>query len=765
VLEDLFDAELESGSAAELVPELERLVAEQPLRERLRRQLMLGLYRSGRQADALEEYQRARKTLVEELGIDPSPELQQLEKAILTHDATLVATPAAPARIELPMPATPLVGRERELEEAQALLGRDDVRLLTLTGPGGIGKTRLALAIARRFAEACEVDTVFVGLATIDDVTLVASEIAQALGVSEAGKDIEAAVTAALRGRAPLLVLDNFEQVLDAGPLLSRLLAAAPALKLVVTSRAVLHLSGEHELAVPPLRADDALDLFVQRAQAVRRDFVGERSEIDELCAGLDRMPLAIELAAARVKLLSPAAMLERLEERLELLAAGPRDAPARQQALRATIDWSYDLLDDDERRFFRRFGVFVGGCTLEAAEAVCGNGSEVLAGLASLVDKSLVRLTAGDGSSRFSMLRTIKEYALERLAASVEEDEIRRRHLAHYLELAKAAEEKLDGPQAAEWAERVELEHDNLRAAIDFAADAGEGGTAVVLCSTLIRFWEYHGYLHEGRRMTETALAAATAPPLVPAAKAWNGAGILAGEQGDFEASQRFFEVALGLARESGNEKRISSTLTNLGNIALFQRDYERARALYEEGAAVALDAGLVRPASVARENLALVLMGLGELDAAVQVFEETLATARELQATHDVATRLRALARALIERRETARPRELLAESLELTRELKEPRGLADCLEAIAGLAVATGEPGEAVALFGAADALRQSIGGLRPPDQQPWFERVSEQASVALGDEFEAAFERGRALPLDEALRLAGRVGAVA
>jgi tetratricopeptide (TPR) repeat protein len=223
--------------------------------------------------------------------------------------------------------------------------------------------------------------------------------------------------------------------------------------------------------------------------------------------------------------------------------------------------------------------------------------------------------------------------------------------------------------------------------------------------------------------------------------------------------------EVALGLARESGNEKRISSTLTNLGNIALFQRDYERARALYEEGAAVALDAGLVRPASVARENLALVLMGLGELDAAVQVFEETLATARELQATHDVATRLRALARALIERRETERPRELLAESLELTRGLREPRGLADCLEAIAGLAVATGDAAQAAALFGAAEALRESIGGLRPPDQQPWFERVSEQARAALGDHFEREFVRGKALPLEEALQMAGQVGAAA
>jgi predicted ATPase len=765
VLEDLFDAELAAGKGAEVVPELERLVAQEPLRERPRGQLMLALYRSGRQADALDEYQRARKTLVDELGIDPSPELQRLERAILTQDASLVGASRAAGRMDLPAAPTPLVGRERELEEAQALLAREDVRLLTLTGPGGIGKTRLALEIARRSAENTDAGAVFVGLATVNDPALVPPAIAQALGVSEASTNVEAALEAGLRDRPPLLVLDNFEQVVDAGPFLSRLLAAAPGLRLVVTSRAVLHLSGEHEFPVPPLGAEEAVDLFVQRAQAVRRDFEGERREIEELCTGLDRMPLAIELAAARVKLLSPAAMLERLGERLELLASGPRDAPARQQALRATIDWSYDLLDEDERRFFRRLGVFVGGCTLEAAEVVCGDGSAVIEGLASLVDKSLVRLTGADGSSRFSMLQTIREYALGRLAESGEDDAIRRRHLAHYSELAAAAEEKLDGPDATEWAERVELEHGNLRAAIEFALASGDGDTAVMLCSQLIRFWEYHGYLHEGRRVTEAALEAAANPPAVAAAKAWNGAGILAGEQGDFEAARKFFDVALGLARDSGDPKRISAALTNLGNIDLYRRDYEGAQAFYEEANKVALAGGLVRQAAIARENLGLVLIGLGELGAAVQVFEETLATAREVQATHDIAVRLGALARALIERGETERPRELLTESLELTRELKEPRRLADCLEAIGGLAVATGDATQAATLFGSAAALRESIGGTRPPDQEPWFERVCAQARAALGDEFDAEFARGKALPREDSLRLAGRVGAAA
>jgi predicted ATPase/DNA-binding SARP family transcriptional activator len=759
-LEDLYEAELAAGKAAELVPELEALVAEHPLRERMRRQLMLALYRSGRQADALEEYQRARTVLVDELGIDPSPELQELERAILTQDEGLAAAAGA-RRPQLPVPPTQLVGRDRELAEAVALLEREDVRLLTLTGPGGIGKTRLALELAYRFADRPG-GAAFVQLAAVTDAAVVGSAIAQGLEISEAGIDVEAALGSGLRESPPLVVLDNFEQIVDAASVLSRLLATAPELKLVVTSRAVLRLAAEHEFPVPPLEAGDAVALFLQRAQAVRRDFAADESEIDELCAGIDRMPLAIELAAARVKLLTPGAMLERLGERLDLLAAGPRDAPARQQALRATIGWSYDLLDEPERQLFRRLGVFVGGCTLEAAEHVCADGGAVFEGLASLVDMSLLRLVGATGGSRFWMLRTIREYAVERLRESADETEIRERHLEHYVELARAGEEKLDGPDAAVWAERLELEHANLRAAIAFALDSGDGGSALALCTPLVRFWEYHGHLYEDRRRVEPAPAPAPEAPLVLRAKAWNGAAILAAEQGDFESAQRLFETALEVARESGDPKRISSTITNLGNIALYRRDYERARELYEEGEKAATAAGIARPASLARENLGLVMVGLGDRDAAVQIFEETLGAAREAHATHDVSTRQRLLARALIERGELDRPRELLAESLELTRTLREPRGLAECLEVAGALAVAGGDAAGGAQLFGAADAVRRSIGGLRAPDQQPWYERTVEDARARLGDTFDAEWAQGAALPLDDALALAERVG---
>jgi predicted ATPase/DNA-binding SARP family transcriptional activator len=772
VLEDRLAAELATGGGAELVPELEAVVAEHPLRERLRGQLMVALYRAGRQAEALEEYQRARKALVDELGIDPSPELQRLEKAILTQEDSLAApetTPGRPKRrFDLPVAPTPLVGRERELEEACELLAREEVRLLTLTGPGGIGKTRLALEVARRLGER-EEGAVFVGLATVNEPALVAPTIAKALGVSEAGAAVEDALEESLRDQAPLLVLDNFEQLLDAAPLLARLLAGSPRLKLVVTSRAVLRLSGEHEFPVPPLEPEEAVALFVQRAEAVKHGFAlaeDDRGEVEELCAGLDRIPLAIELAAARVKLLSPTAMLARLGERLELLAAGPRDAPERQQTLRATIDWSYDLLDEDERRFFARLGVFVGGCTLEAAEAVCGDGAVILEGLASLADKSLVRLAGDDGGSRFWMLRTMREYAVERLAASGEEDDVRRRHLEHYLALVEVAEDELGGPKLEQWAEVLELEHDNLRAAIRFALGAGKGEAALRMCSALRRFWEFHGYLDEGRRATEAALEAAPDAPALVRAKASNSAGVLAGEQGDFDASRRFLELSLQFSRESGDDERIAAAVTNLGNLALYRGDHKEARRLYEEAIDVAERVGYSRAAATSRENLGLVELALGEVANALRIFEETIAEARESGATHDLSTRLRTLARVLLEQGETDRPRELLAESLQLARRLKEPRGLADSLEAIAALATATGDPKQAAALFGAAESLRDSIGGLRPPDQQPWFERAVEASRARLGEsEFEAEWERGRRLPLEEALALAQGVGATA
>src|ERR671936_2413633 len=395
VLEDRIEADLALGRHGPLVAELERLIAENPFRERLRAQLMLALYRSGRQAEALAVYQRTRRTLVDELGIEPGETLQQLERAILEHDPALDPPAARRPPQRVPVPPTPLLGRERELAALADLFRRDDVRLVTLSGPGGIGKTRLALELARRLAPEFRDGSAAVPLATIHDPALVARTILQAVGVPEAVQDPDEALLRVLAGAELLLLVDNFQQVLSAAGTVARMLESAPGLKGVVTSRARLRIPGQHEFSVPPLADDEAAELFVARAQAAKPDFaVSEQNAaaVAELCARLDGLPLAIELAAARTKLLPPAAMLSRLGNRLELLTGGRRDAPPPQQTLRTTLDWSYNMLE------------------------------------------------------------TVREYSVLRLAASGMEQEVRRRHLEHVLAFAEEAEPRLMAKEQEVW-------------------------------------------------------------------------------------------------------------------------------------------------------------------------------------------------------------------------------------------------------------------------------------------------------------------------
>ncbi len=396
-LEDRIEADLALGRAQELVAELEVLVGAQPLRERLRGQLMLALYRCGRQADALEAYRTGRRALLDELGLEPGPELRRLEQAILDHDPALLVEPAAlRARRHLPAPATALIGRRAQLDEVVAMLRAPGIRLVTLTGPGGAGKTRLAIQAAAQLADRFEHGIFFVDLAPVEDAGLVAHAIAQAIGVEELREH--------LRDRRLLLVLDGFEHVDEAAPLVGRLLAGAPALEVLVTSRSPLRLYGEHEYVVPPLEPGEAVALFVERAQAVRRGFAAT-SAVDRICAGLGGLPLAIELAAARTRTLSP-------EEILAGLPAG---------TLRATLDWSHGLLDARGRELFAALALFAGGFTPEAAHEVCAASS---AALPELVDAGLVT----DGA-RHHMLAPVREYALERLDEAGDADAVRRRH------------------------------------------------------------------------------------------------------------------------------------------------------------------------------------------------------------------------------------------------------------------------------------------------------------------------------------------------
>jgi predicted ATPase/DNA-binding SARP family transcriptional activator len=778
-LEDRIDADLAAGRDAELVPELSALVEQEPYRERLRRQLMLALYRGGRQSAALSEYRRLRRTLVDELALEPSPELQRVEAAILAHDPALDAEPEQAAEAYVPASPTPLVGRERELADARELLLRADVRLVTLTGPGGIGKTRLAIAVAEAVRAEFADGVFFVALETLRQAALVTSSIATALGVvggggSSAGEGVERH----LRNRSVLLVLDNFEQLLPAAPTLALLLAEAPRLKLLVTSRAVLRVAGEHELPVPPLRlpgeadtVDDyafrrvpALALFAERARAVRPDFeVTEANArtVAEICARLDGLPLAIELAAAWVKLLDLRAILERLGSRLDLLTGGARDKPQRQQTLRAAIEWSYELLGPDERRLFTHASVFVGGFGLDAAAAVTRIPErELLDRLRSLVDQSLVTAaTAGhDGGLRFLVLETIREYALGRLAAARDADEVRTRHAAYYLGLAEAAERALHGTDQADWLRRLEQERGNLRAAFELALERGDAETALRLAGALWRFWQLRGHLVEGRLALERALAAGADAPAAVRARCRNGAGVLAGEQGDFAAARSFFEESLTLAREAGDSDRVASALSNLGILALYQADYDRAESLYRESRDLWAATGNRANIAAALENLGCIALCRYQLDEAVDLLEASVALARETAHPHNLGSSLRALVRALLLRGEAPRAAALLVESLEIARSLHEPHAIAECLEAFGGLAAVEGDGERAGRLFGAAEAQRESIGALRQPDQRPWFERMLAEAT-ALVDEssFAAAFEDGRLLSLDTALAL--------
>ena len=766
-LEDRIDADLALGRHGALVAELERLVAEHPFRERLRAQLMLALYRSGRQADALAVYQRTRRTLVDELGIEPGETLQKLERAILEHDPALDPPTARRPMQHVPVPATPLLGRERELATLVDLVRRDDVRLVTLTGPGGIGKTRLALELARRLEPEFRDGSAAAALATIHDPALVARTILHAVGVPEAVQDPDEALVRVVAGAELLLLVDNFEQVLQAAGTVARLLESAPELKVIVTSRARLRIAGEHEFSVPALAEDEAAELFVARAQAAKPDFaVSEQNAaaVVELCARLDGLPLAIELAAARTKLLPPAAMLSRLGNRLELLTGGRRDAPQHQQTLRTTLDWSYDLLEEDEQRLFAQLGVFAGGCTLASAEAVCANGRSVLEGLAALVDESLVRQDEGD-EPRFSMLETVREYSLERLAASGFEEEVRRRHLEHYLAFAEEAEPRLVAKEQAAWLACCEAEHDNVRAALAFALASGDGEAALRLGVALRHFWQLHGHLAEGRQALEDALAATSEEPSAARAYALNSVGILAGEQGDLEHAQTVFEAGLEVGRRIDDPRPAATTLVNLGNLAFFREDLETARELYVEAIERFTAIGDLRSAAIAKDNIGLLALNTGDLDEAVTWLTEARDESRAAGDEHEVAAASRSLAAALLELDAAEEVPALLAESLELSRGLGEPLGVAVCLDTYAGLAATLGDAERAATLFGASDAVRASVGALRQPDQQKLYDRWLARTLTLLDTAtYTARYEEGQAMSIDEGCAFALAAGSI-
>jgi predicted ATPase/transposase/transcriptional regulator with XRE-family HTH domain len=612
--------------------------------------------------------------------------------------------------VSLPIPATALIGREQDMQAACERLLRADVRLLTLIGAPGIGKTRLGLQIAAHLSDAFADGICFVALAPISDPSLVIATIAQALGVKEiAGKPLIDRLHIYLHDRQLLLLLDNFEQVVDAAPYIAALLAAAPRLKVLVTSRITLRVSGEHEYVVPPLALPDltrlppvavlaevaAVDLFVRRALAVEADFAltdANARAISAICIQLDGLPLAIELAAARIKLLAPHALLARLGQRLTLLTAGGRDLPDRQQTLRAAITWSYDLLDAPEQALFRRFGVFVGGCTLDAAEAICDSNHDlsisVLDGLASLMDQSLLRkVREPDSEPRLMMLETIREYALAQLELSGEADALRRRHAEYYLVLAQCADPELRGSEQSIWFNRLASENDNVRAALTWSqTTTGDAVLGLRLASALGWFWWVHGPYGEGRWWLERALACGgDAPPLVRA-QALFSAGRLAGRQGDLEHARTPAEEALTLFQGERYTEGTAFALHFLGSMAIGQGDWAAAQAQLEEARLLFEQVGNTWGATFSTGGLGELALHQGDYARATALFERTLALTRKMGDTRGIAFSLNFLAELASRQGDREQARALFEESLPFVRALEDKAGTAWALSGLA-------------------------------------------------------------------------------
>jgi predicted ATPase/class 3 adenylate cyclase len=817
-------------------------------------------------------------TMLRDLGAHwlkslPRPEqIYQLVAPDLPSDFAPLATLARPLT-NLPAQTTTFIGREREVTAVCDLLRRAEVRLVTLTGPGGAGKTRLSLQAAADLLDTSPPPLPsqwergpggeghfpngiwFVNLAPLSDPGLVASAIAQALDVRETGgQPLNERLKDYLRAKQLLLLLDNFEQVVDAAPLVGELLAAASGLKVLVTSRMPLHLSGEREYAVPPLGLPpteprtknqepsptsrdmvlgsrfsvlssmeeltqyEAVRLFIERAQAIKADFAVTNANapaVAEICYRLDGLPLAIELAAAWIKLFPPQALLARLNDRLKLLTGGARDLPARQQTIRNTIDWSYHLLDAGEQTLFARLGVFVGGCTIEAAETVCelrieneelrksasdqtilNSQFSILNLIAALVDKSLLKQVEGiDGEPRFIMLETIREYALERLTTSGEAEALRRQHAEYCLELAEMAEPKIHSPEQQTLVDRLEMEHDNLRAALAWSQQATDVEVGPRLAGALHWFWFLRGYYNEGRTWLENALARSSRAALAVRAKALRGAGRMA-QVDDLAKAHALYEESLKLLRKLGDKHGSADLLNDLAWIAYYQGDattrlarsreslelyrqlddrwgiasallnfvlaegdhsnYEQAQKHLEESLALFRQFGDIRGIGGALVGWGSLARVRGDDEQAIALFEESLALFRQLGDKEGILSQLANLGYMAYRRDDSARMAACFREGLLLSEEIGDKGNIAMHLGGLAGAIGLAGRPELAGRLFGAADALLDAIGQTRDWIDSSDYDRIVATVRTHLSEgAFAMAWEAGRGLTLEQAI----------
>jgi predicted ATPase/DNA-binding SARP family transcriptional activator/DNA-binding CsgD family transcriptional regulator len=814
----------ERGEYERGVEALQAFLAEEPADEEAHVRLMRLCAYSGRRQEALFRYEQFSRTLAEQLGTEPGAATRQLRDEIAagvfpSRPPSLAGPPHEevpdPGRHNLPEPRTSLVGRGREILEVKRALST--TRLLTLTGTGGAGKTRLALEVARDLAGVYPDGVWLIELAPLPEPGLVVQEVARTLGLEEQpGRPLLEGLLDTLADKEMLILLDNCEHVTGAAARLSMaLLDSCPGTRVLATSRERLGAEGESTWPVPALSVPgetfavedlegfESVSLFADRAHRAHPGFrlTPENARaVAEVCIGLEGIPLAIELAAARIGMLSAGQISERLGRSLDLLTRGARNADRRHQTLRATLDWSYELLGGPEQALFGRLSAFAGGFTLEAAESVGGSGGveekQVMELLTTLVEKSLVVAEESwERGARFRLLEPVRQYASEKLGEGGEEDDIRRRHARFFLALAEEAEPGLRGSRQVEWLDRLEQEHDNLRAALAWSLEEDLGAR---LAGALSLFWYTRGYLSEGRSYLEAVVRGHSVPEPTRA-RALDGLGWIAEPQGDYERARLAYEESLGLYRRAGDRRGVANALGDLGSLALDRGDYERATSLLEESLALYRDlgesegiigildslgvlasargdsersavyfrealvlsrgTGNVRRTAVSLGNFGITTLVHGDPEQATALLEESLGLFREIGDSQNIAIGLVHAALAALAGGDHGRVRVLVEEGLELLRKAGDRQHFADCLEIMAGSAGAGGMARKAARLWGAAGALREEIGVPLQPENHTVLDPYLAAARSGLGEAaWQTALAEGQAMSPERAIEYA-------